>query len=582
MRRVSRFDPGTFGLILFTGLATAMLEGIGLSFIVPVIELARAGPGSANSGRFVEVFARAFEILGLSFTIENVIIGVTVVIAIRYTASFLSAYLSKLLMERYIRHLRTRTFEGAMAARISYFDRKGSNDILNAIITETKFAGESISNLSQLFRVSAITLIYVGIALYISPLMTFLSVLFLGGITFIVRYVIEPGERLGSILAESNNRLQEYIQTGTQGIREVKLFGLEADILRNFYDAMDEYVTVQVKLVRNKLFISNFYNFIAAAVIFGLIYVAIRFTPLSVGELAVFLFAMYRLAPRASNLNNVYYSLEGNIPHLVRSHAFIDELADARRSDDGERPVDRPITEVRFEEITFGYDEGTVLEGIDFAAHRGELVALVGPSGVGKSTVVLLLARMYEPTDGTILADEIPIDEYDLDDWRGAVAYVQQHPYIFDDTLRENVMLGDPTATREEFDRICELARINEFRDELANGYDTPLGDDGVRLSGGQRQRVALARALLKDADILILDEATSELDAQLEEEIYEAIDTLRGNRITFVIAHRLSTVRSADTIYALQDGEIVEQGKHEELLDREGAYSEMYTRAEN
>jgi subfamily B ATP-binding cassette protein MsbA len=234
--------------------------------------------------------------------------------------------------------------------------------------------------------------------------------------------------------------------------------------------------------------------------------------------------------------------------------------------------------------VTFTYQTGeTVFDGLDLTISGDEFAAFVGSSGAGKSTIVGLLTRMYEPDSGEIRVDGTPIAEFGLDDWRAQISVVRQHPFIFNDSLRRNVTIANRSVQDEEVERVCEIAQVTEFLDELPDGYDTQLGEDGVRLSGGQKQRVALARALLKDAELLVLDEATSDLDANIEQTVHSAIESMERDYAMLVIAHRLSTVINADCIYAVEDGQIVESGTHEELISKEGAYSELYrTQAES
>jgi subfamily B ATP-binding cassette protein MsbA len=286
---------------------------------------------------------------------------------------------------------------------------------------------------------------------------------------------------------------------------------------------------------------------------------------------------MFQLAPRVSTLNRKVYRVEGFLSHAVRTQEFLDQL-NRQQERSGTKSVSR-ISTIEFDDVHFAYnDDEQVLRGLSFDVQKNEFIAFVGQSGAGKSTIVSLLARMYDPDDGEIRADGVPIEEYDIEEWRERIAVVRQQPFIFTDTLENNVTIGNRDATRQDVERVCEIAKVDEFVDELPNGYESQLGDDGVRLSGGQRQRVALARALLKDADFLVLDEATSDLDSNLEKEVQAAIESMDRAYGIIAIAHRLSTVKNADRIYTIEDGNIIESGTHQELLDNDDEYAELYT----
>ncbi len=577
LSRVARYRPKfAFGLVIIGGFV-AFLEGIGLSFIYPIIETAQADEPTNVSGPIMELFVSTYQFFGIPFSLGYLIIGVALVMTFRYTMSFLVRWLGSVLSYRYDQHLRTKAFDRALSAEIGYYDNKGSDDILNAIITETKYSRKTIHSGVKMMETLFLVLMYTAVMFYIAPSMTVFAILLLGGMTIFFRFVIEPAVTVGSRVAEANEQVQSTVQAGTQGIRDVKLFGLRSEMFSGFQESIRQYADSSIRLSRNDYAIENFYELSAAVTIFILIYVGFTFTGLSLGELGIFLIAMFQLAPKVSSLNSKVYKLEGYTSHLVRTQAFLDELEEQQEFD-GDQPVSS-VSDIEFDDVEFSYtDDEQVLRGISFDVERGEFIAFVGQSGAGKSTIVSLLARMYNPDSGKIRANGVPIEEYDIDDWRERVAVVRQAPYIFNDTLERNVTIGNRKAKHRDVERVCEIAKVTEFLDEMPNGYESELGDEGVRLSGGQRQRVALARALLKDADFLVLDEATSDLDSYLEREVQDAIESMDREFGIVAIAHRLSTVKNADTIYTLEDGEIIETGTHRELLADEGEYADLYT----
>ena len=575
---VAKFNPKFSVLIVVLGIVAAVLEGIGLSFILPVIEIVQVDDPVAEADGAMEVFVTAYDLIGVPFTLGFVVVGVAVVMTVRYTTSFLVAWFRTALSEYYIRDLQKRTFDNALDARVEYFDEEGSDDMLNAIITETRYGGRVIRYVVQFIEQFFFSLIYLLIALLIAPWLTLFAVVILGGLTIFLRKVVEPGFELGQIVADANERRQESAQAGTQGIRDVRIFGLASELYQDFTDAVDKYTKYRVKLARNEAAISNFYNLGVAVSVFVLIYLALGFADLSIGALGVFLFAMFQLGPKVSSLNEKYYKIENNLPHLVRTQQFVKELESRKEPNDPTREAPATVEEVEFDDVWFSYDdEEDVLKGVDFEVEKGEFIAFVGQSGAGKSTIVSLLARLYQLDRGEIRANGIPIAELDVDEWREHIAVVRQSPFIFNDTLEYNLTVGKRDVSRTDLDRVCEIAKVDEFFADLPNGYETVLGDNGVRLSGGQKQRVALARALLTDADLLVLDEATSDLDSHLEREVQDAIEAMDRDYAMIAIAHRLSTVENADRIYTMADGEITEVGSHGELLENGGQYANLY-----
>jgi subfamily B ATP-binding cassette protein MsbA len=578
--RVARYRPAFTAAIVGAGVFAAALEAVGLSFILPIVEIVQSpGDPATQADGVLGVFVAVYQTLGIPFTLGSVVVGVSLVLTVRWTSTFVVRWLREVLLFNYTRDLQTRSFDNALDARIEYFDREGSDDILNAIVTQAEYAGRVIRYVIVFLEQALLSLMYLGIAFVLAPLLTLFAVAFLGGFSVFFRYVLEPGYDIGDRVADANERVQEAAQAGTQGIRDTKLFGLRSELFSDFLDAVGQFTTSSITLRRNQQAIQSFYNLLTAVSVFALIYLAIAFANMSLGSLGVFLFAMFRLGPKASALNSKFYQIENNLPHLVRTQKFIDELERNQEPDAEREPVPEPVESVEFDDVRFSYEgqDDEALSGISFEFEKGEFVGFVGQSGAGKSTVVSLLARLYEPDSGEIRANGRSIHEMDVDEWRSRIAVVRQDPFVFNDTLRYNLTIGNRDVSRNELDEVVRIARVDEFFDDLPDGYDTQLGDDGVRLSGGQRQRVALARALLKDADVLVLDEATSDLDSNLEREVQESIEGMDRDYAIVGIAHRLSTVQNADRIYTVDDGEIIETGRHEELIDDGGQYAELY-----
>ncbi|MCU4743576.1 ABC transporter ATP-binding protein/permease [Halobacteria archaeon AArc-m2/3/4] len=575
--RVITYRPRHGAVILLLGMFAALFEGIGVGFLVPIIETAQSGDAiSEEASGMVGYFVRAYQLLGLELDLAMLIAGLAAVMTVRYGANFLLAWIQASLGHQYLYELRQQSYEGLLAADVSFVDEQDGDEIMNAIVTETQQAAHVITLLLEIVQKCFFIVAYLAVALILSPALTIVSVVILGTIAFLSRFVLRSGYEIGDRVALANETIQSQVNAGIRGLREVKLFNMTADLTSEYRRAHEDLVRTRVKLQRNQAALQNFNQLFNALVVFALIYVALQFLSLSFTALGVFLFAMFRLSPLISGLNNSLYTLDGLLPHLARTQQLIDEL-DSHAEPDGGEDAPSPVTELTLEDVTFHYDGDDGVTDITARVERGETIALVGPSGAGKSTIISLMARLYDPDEGEVRANGVSLEEIDLESWHDRVTIVRQDPFMFNDTLRYNVTVGNPNATRAEIECACEVSQVSAFVDELPDGLDTRLGDDGVRLSGGQRQRVAIARALLKDADVLLLDEATSELDSPTEEAIVSGIDAMDREYATVVIGHWLSTVRGADRLYTIVDGDLVEAGTHRELLDNDGHYADLY-----
>ncbi len=379
---------------------------------------------------------------------------------------------------------------------------------------------------------------------------------------------------------EAQGELTSMLQETASGARLVKAYGAEEYERGRFVETNQAYFRDLVRAERVRLLSSPLSEMLGSIVTLVLVWVGAQFVfsgALSAEAFLTFLTISLRVQSPIKALTTFPARAQASFAAADRFFEILDTGGELVMT--GGRRVDRFEHQIAYEDVHFAYDgEEPVLEGISFEVNRGEVLALVGPSGAGKSTVVDLLPRFYEPGRGRITLDGVDISEIRLDSLRQLLGIVSQETLIFHDTVRANIAYGAAdNFSQEEIEAASRAANAHEFITTLPEGYDTVLGDRGVRLSGGQRQRIAIARAILRDPPLLIFDEATSSLDSESERLVQGAIERLLANRTVIVVAHRLSTIQGANQIIVLDRGRIVESGRHDELLARRGVYRRLY-----
>ncbi len=499
------------------------------------------------------------------------------IFALRIVSNFLSEYGMNYVARSVIRDLRREMFAQLMRLPVRFYDTTSSGNLLSKLLYDVEqlaFATSTV--ITIIIRDSLTILALLGLLLYYSVELTLILLAAAPLLVWLVLIVSKRFRKLSSRIQESMGDLSSVSEEIIGAHREIRVFGGQDYEAGRFADINQRNRRQFLKLAVTNALSSPVIQFIVAVAFALMIYSAFELD-LQVGEFGSYLTAMLLLMQHAKRLTSVNVNLQRGIAAAQSVFDFLDQ---APERDTGTRELPRAQGAIRYEGVAFRYhpDAEPVLQDIDLDIAPGETVAFVGRSGAGKTTLVNLLPRFYEADTGCIRLDGHDIRELRLANLRSHMALVSQHVTLFNDTIAHNIAYGAlDTASRDDLVRAAKAAHALEFIEKLPEGFDTLVGENGVLLSGGQRQRLAIARAILKDAPILILDEATSALDTESERHIQAALEELMQNRTTLVIAHRLSTIERADRIVVLSQGRIVESGRHDELLAREGHYAALY-----
>ncbi|TGQ48104.1 ABC transporter ATP-binding protein [Mesorhizobium sp. M00.F.Ca.ET.216.01.1.1] len=557
------------------GLAAAVLEGAGLFLFIPLLQSLGASP--SQSGRWQPIFDRLLapvpEHLVTAFLVGALCVSIVLKNAVLLVNTWVTRYVDGLVAHQ----LRSRVFDQTISSCIDYRVENKRSDIITTIANNTWKVSQGLALAYRLMVCACTFVVFVLLMLLISIRLTFFSMAFLFIGAMAIRLATRRADETGKAVVEENKQFGLRMWESINSLQLIRAFAQEDYERRRFLQVSDR---VRQRLLRLDMLWATPgpVSEISITVLIGALVLIAESASIGIAALAAFLSLLYRLQGPTRELLQSKIALDGLA-------GAIDDVEDFLRRTEtpflsqGSLSAPALSTAVEFRNVCFRYapDQPLALQDVSFSIPAGKTTAIVGESGAGKSTVMALLFRFLDPTSGEIVADGTPLAAFDLRSWRKRLSLMSQEVYLFNDTIAANIAYGDFDTSPDDLRQAAHIAKADDFIRSLPDGYETQIGDQGMRLSGGQRQRIALARTILRNPDILLLDEATNALDVETEQAFQLALEQYSHNRTVVVIAHRLSTVQAADQIIVMAKGRVIEVGSPEQLLKRPGQFSRLH-----
>ncbi|MAF59748.1 MAG: ABC transporter ATP-binding protein [Candidatus Pacebacteria bacterium] len=570
------FDAYRYQILLLAslGFVGGLLESIGINAVIPLLSFIIGTGPTADLDFISEAIRSVFLFLHIPFKFRYLLVFIILLFILKAVVTFVITYITVKITANYESEVRSKLFRETLKAKWGYLVSQKLGHLETILMTNVKSSSEMLERVSQMLVLFSGLLVYMLVAINISPKITIFALLLGGVLFFVLKPVLRAARGTAHGILNATKEVAHYVNENVVGIKTVKTTSSEnpvSEIGTNLFE------TLRVLRIRSTL-LRSINNVLVQPI--SLIFISVIFAFSFKTEGFVFsafiaiVYLIQRIFTHFQTLQTNLHRMNESAPYLRNVVEYEEELRKNIEPRVGKSGGFEFRNTLSFSNVNFSYENnGPVLKDISFKIEKGDMIGIIGPSGSGKTTVVDLVLRMFVPDRGEIEVDNKNIEEIDVDEWRRNIGYVSQDMFLINDTIENNIKFYDDSISNEDIREAAKKAHILDFIEGTENKFQTNIGERGVRLSFGQRQRIVLARVLARKPELLVLDEATSALDNESEEQIQKAIEGLRGNITTLIVAHRLSTIENATKLIVLKDGEILEEGDPKKLIKDEGSY---------